>query len=216
MICGIDEAGRGCVGGSLFVCGICYEEKLIPDLASLPIKDSKKLSKLQRTSIAKALMSHADITYTLVKKTVSEIDSLGLSLCLQRALEEIIASFPEIKHFIYDGHCTFQTQVPASVSLTTQIKGDALIHQISSASILAKHAKDEECKEIDLLYPEYGFLSHSGYCTPQHKRKIMELGYTPYHRRSFQLNFREIRIQNKLEFDTHLHKNLRNKTPHSR
>lgn len=188
MICGIDEAGRGCIGGSLFVCGVCYEEKLIPSLQSLSIKDSKKLSKTQRERIAQALFSNPNISYVLVKKTALEIDCLGLSQCLKEALEEIMQSLKGVSEFIYDGNCTFKAKIPPKVSLITQIKGDALIHQISSASIIAKYAKDQECKEIDTLYPSYGFLSHSGYGTPLHKAKIKELGYTPYHRKSFKLN----------------------------
>lgn len=191
MICGIDEAGRGCIGGSLFVCGVCYEEELIASLACLPIKDSKKLSKAQRWHIAQALISNQNISYVLVKKTALEIDCRGLSQCLKEALEEIMQSLNGVRRFIYDGHCTFKARVPPHTSLVTQIKGDALIHQISSASIIAKYAKDQECAEIDALYPSYGFLSHSGYCTPLHKTKIKELGYTPYHRKSFKFNSKD-------------------------
>lgn len=187
MICGIDEAGRGCIGGSLFVCGVCYEEKLISSLDALPIKDSKKLSKAQRKQIAQALISNPKVSYVLVKKTALEIDSYGLSQCLREALEEIMRSLKGVSQFIYDGNCTFKAKIPSYASLRTQIKGDALIHQISSASIIAKYAKDQECEEIDALYPSYGFLSHSGYCTSLHQAKIAELGYTPYHRKSFHL-----------------------------
>lgn len=188
MICGIDEAGRGCIGGSLFVCGVCYKEELIPSLCYLSIKDSKKLSKIQRKRIAQALISNPNISYVLVKKTALEIDRYGLSQCLKEALEQIIQSLKnKVNEFIYDGNCTFRAKLPPHLSLLTQIKGDALIHQISSASIIAKYAKDQECIEIDALYPSYGFLSHSGYCTPLHKAKISQLGYTPYHRKSFKL-----------------------------
>lgn len=187
MICGIDEAGRGCIGGSLFVCGICYEEEFIPSLKFLEIQDSKKLSKAQRKFIAQNLIVDPNISYALVKKTASEIDHRGISQCIREALEEIMQSLKGVNQFIYDGNCTFKAKAPPYTSLRTQIKGDSLIHQISSASIIAKYAKDQECIEIHNLYPSYGFLSHSGYCTSLHREKIMQFGYTPYHRKSFKL-----------------------------
>ncbi|WP_027326651.1 ribonuclease HII [Helicobacter pametensis] len=190
MICGIDEAGRGCVGGSLFVCGIAYEDELIPSLSHLPIKDSKKLSKSQREQIALFLLSSNQLIYHIAKKEAQEIDAKGLSQCLKEALEEVMESVFQkynITKFIYDGNSTFKAQPPLFVPLETLIKGDALIHQISSASILAKYAKDQECQEIHTLYPQYGFLNHSGYCTQEHKIKIKELGYTPFHRKSFRI-----------------------------
>ncbi|ANV98247.1 hypothetical protein BBW65_05305 [Helicobacter enhydrae] len=190
MICGIDEAGRGCIGGSLFVCGVAYCDTLISSLNTLPIKDSKKLSEAQREKTAQALLHHSQIHHILVQKTPQEIDSLGLSLCLKLSLEEIMQkmhSQHQITRFIYDGNSTFKAQIPFECTLQTLIKGDMLMHQISSASILAKYAKDQECKELDTLHPNYGFASHSGYCTSLHKAKIAELGLTPAHRRSFKI-----------------------------
>lgn len=190
MICGIDEAGRGSVGGSLFVCGVAYPDELIPTLSHLKIKDSKKLSHTQRESIALELMQNPALNYHIVKKEAKEIDEKGLSLCLKEALEEIMEelySKCQITQFIYDGNSTFKAQAPLFIPFKTLIKGDALIHQISSASILAKYAKDKECQEIHALYPQYDFLSHSGYCTKEHKEKIKTLGYTPFHRRSYKI-----------------------------
>lgn len=190
MICGIDEAGRGNVGGSLFVCGVAYSEELIASLSHLSIKDSKKLSHTQRELIAKSLLSNENIAHHIVKKTPQEIDERGLSLCLREALEEIMEEIVkkcEVKEFIYDGNSTFKATPPLFIPLKTLIKGDTLIHQISSASILAKYSKDLECQEIHALFPEYGFLSHSGYCTKEHIQKIKTLGYTPFHRKSYKL-----------------------------
>lgn len=190
MICGIDEAGRGCVGGSLFVCGMAYADELISTLSHLRIKDSKKLSHSQRREIALELFANKNLAYYIVKKEAKEIDAKGLSLCLKEALEEIMEKMYikyQISQFIYDGNSTFKAQPPLFVPFKTLIKGDSLIHQISSASILAKYSKDQECQEIHALHPEYDFLSHSGYCTAKHKELITKLGYTPFHRRSFKL-----------------------------
>lgn len=190
MICGIDEAGRGSVGGSLFVCGVAYSEELIPSLSHLAIKDSKKLSLKAREEIAKSLLQTKGVYHHIVKKTPQEIDEKGLSLCLRESLEEIMEEMIkryEITRFIYDGNSTFRAQPPLFVPLQTLIKGDALIHQISSASILAKYSKDLECQEIHTLFPDYDFPSHSGYCTKEHIQKIKTLGYTPFHRKSYKI-----------------------------
>lgn len=190
MICGIDEAGRGSVGGSLFICGVAYSEELIPSLSHLAIKDSKKLSLKAREKIAKNLLQTKEIAHHIVKKTPQEIDKKGLSLCLREGLEEIMEEMIkrcEITKFIYDGNSTFKAQAPLFIPLQTLIKGDSLIHQISSASILAKYSKDLECQEIHALFPDYDFPSHSGYCTKEHIQKIKTLGYTPFHRKSYKI-----------------------------
>lgn len=190
MICGIDEAGRGCVGGSLFVCGVAYPNEFIPSLSHLKIKDSKKLSSQVREQIAQELLSNPKFIYHLVKKEAQDIDKRGLSACLREGLEEIMRTLSQrypIKKFVYDGNSTFKAQPPLFIPLKTLIKGDILMHQISCASILAKYAKDKECQEIHTLYPEYEFLSHSGYCTPKHKELIKTLGYLPFHRRNYKL-----------------------------
>lgn len=122
MICGIDEAGRGCVGGSLFVCGVTYEDKLIPSLSHLHIKDSKKLSKSQREQIAQYLLTHDEFIYHIVQKEAKEVDTKGLSQCLKEALEEVMESAFQkcnITKFIYDGNSTFKAQPPLFVPLET-------------------------------------------------------------------------------------------------
>lgn len=65
---------------------------------------------------------------------------------------------------------------------TCQIKGDSVSISIAAASIIAKHAKDLECKELHEKYPEYGFLDHSGYLSKDHIEKIKAFGPAPCHR----------------------------------
>lgn len=177
-ICGIDEAGRGCIGGSLFVCGVILGKSFPQSLLS-QLQDSKKLSPKVRDTLAPQIKQYAQ--FHLVKKTAQEIDLKGLSLCLKEALQEIL-TYLKSAHYLFDGNCNFKIQ-----SLQTLIKGDSKVYAISAASILAKNAKDKESMELDLIYPQYGFKSHKGYGTKAHIEAILKFGYCKEHRKSYHL-----------------------------
>lgn len=95
LICGIDEAGRGCLAGSLFVAGVVCDEKVLNQnlskiLQKMGIKDSKKLSKLKRYELKSRLDEISHLSHFVVEKTAEEIDTKGLSACLKEALEAIM------------------------------------------------------------------------------------------------------------------------------
>lgn len=95
LICGIDEAGRGCLAGSLFVAGVVCDEKVLNQnlskiLQKMGIKDSKKLSKLKRYELKSRLDEISHLSHFVVEKTAEEIDTKGLSVCLKEALEAIM------------------------------------------------------------------------------------------------------------------------------
>ncbi len=177
-ICGIDEAGRGCVGGSLFVCGVILGESFPKNLLN-QLQDSKKLSPQIRNTLAPQIKQHTQ--FHLVSKTAQEIDTKGLSLCLKESLQEILTHL-KAPYYLFDGNCNFG--IP---TLQTLIKGDSKVSAISAASILAKHAKDKESLKLDSLYPQYGFKSHKGYGTQAHIKAILEFGYCKEHRKSYHL-----------------------------
>ena len=94
-MCGIDEAGRGCLAGSLFVAGVVCDEKVLDqnlakDLQKIGIKDSKKLSKKKRYELKSRLEKISHLSHFVVEKTAEEIDTKGLSACLKEALEAIM------------------------------------------------------------------------------------------------------------------------------
>ncbi len=198
MICGIDEAGRGCLCASLFVCGVLGEENTLKNLG---IKDSKKLTQSARFAKAQALKELAQvgaIAYKLIEISAQEIDTLALGVCMQKALKEIISHFAsfdfktESKLFLFDGNTTFglprefvDPHTSACISLQTLIKGDDKNLLIAAASILAKSAKDSQMIELDKIYPQYGFAKHKGYGTKAHIGAIEIFGLTPLHRKNF-------------------------------
>ncbi|MDE5602748.1 MAG: ribonuclease HII [Helicobacter sp.] len=178
VICGIDEAGRGCIAGSLFVCGVVLSQN-IPLTLKAQLKDSKSLSEAKRNILAPLIEQFSD--FYLVKKTYQEIDDKGLSLCLQEALKEILQNL-KASQYIFDGNCKFGVDL-----LQTLIKGDCKLSCISAASILAKNAKDKEMIDLDAIYPQYGFKKNKGYGSKEHLNAIKTYGYCTIHRRSFKL-----------------------------
>ena len=177
-LCGIDEAGRGSVAGSLFVCGVILSPKIPQDLKA-NLKDSKTLSQKRRDELAPQIKEYCQ--FHLVKTTAYQIDKMGLSLAIRESLLEIMANL-KADCYCFDGNCNFQ--IP---HLQTLIKGDLKIPTISAASILAKNAKDSEMQELHKIYPQYHFDENKGYGTKAHLQSIKEYGYCPHHRKSYKL-----------------------------
>ncbi|GAA7443830.1 ribonuclease HII [Helicobacter pylori] len=187
MILGIDEAGRGCLAGSLFVAGVVCSEKTAAEFLSMGLKDSKKLSPKKRFFLEDKIKSHDEVEFCVVKKSANEIDSLGLGVCLKLAVQEILEKGCSLANGIkIDGNTAFglNKQYP---NIQTIIKGDEKVAQIAMTSVLAKAFKDREMLELHALFKEYGWDKNCGYGTKQHIEAINKLGATPFHRRSFTL-----------------------------
>ncbi|MFA6188541.1 MAG: ribonuclease HII [Sulfuricurvum sp.] len=173
VLCGIDEAGRGPLAGPLVMAGVILHKPITG------LNDSKKLSEKKREVLFDLIIENS--MYKIVRFSAEEIDNLGLSACLKKGLEEIIHSL-DADDFLFDGNSKFGVS-----GLRTLIKADALISEVSAASILAKVSRDREMVEIDSLYPGYGFAEHKGYGTAIHVQAIQENGYCEIHRKSFKL-----------------------------
>lgn len=179
---GVDEAGRGCCAGSMFFVGTKLKSnKNIEDYAFLC--DSKKTSKLQRKKIIETIFENFEIK--VIEKTSEEIDKIGLSYAISSSLEEIKEYYDSLykeQQYIYDGNTNYKV-----TGIETLIKGDDKVTLISASSLVAKYLKDINSEEIHNEYPEYGFIHHSGYVNKVHTEKILEYGYTKYHRKSYKI-----------------------------
>ncbi|GMB95866.1 ribonuclease HII [Helicobacter sp. NHP22-001] len=187
MLLGIDEAGRGCLAGALFVVGVACPDNLASDFCKQGLKESKQLSREKRFEWADKIQAHAEIQNLVVSKSAQEIDAKGLSLCMQEAIKKIILSLSEILNVCIDGNTLFKLHFHHLKHFQAVVKGDDKIPQIAMASILAKAHKDREMLELDKLYPAYGFAKNCGYGTRAHAVALAKHGYTPIHRRSFKL-----------------------------
>ncbi|GAA7295349.1 ribonuclease HII [Helicobacter pylori] len=191
MTLGIDEAGRGCLAGSLFVAGVVCDNQTALEFLKMGLKDSKKLSPKKRFFLEDKIKTHDEVGFFVIKKSANEIDSLGLGVCLKLAIQEILENgcFSLVNGIKIDGNTAFGLN-KCYPNIQTIIKGDEKIAQIAMASVLAKAFKDREMLELHALFKEYGWDKNCGYGTKQHIEAIIKLGATPFHRHSFTLKNR--------------------------
>lgn len=184
---GIDEAGRGALAGPLYI-GACELINDIPDLT-----DSKKISSNQREKLFKKIIKNSN--YLILAFSNKQVDSFGLSKCLDKALKIIQIHFKN-HNFLYDGNTNFKNE-----NIKTMIKADLYVKQVSAASILAKVSRDNFMQNIAFKFPNYKFDKHKGYGTRLHIALIKEFGYSTLHRTSFKLknsNYKEQSLFNKI------------------
>lgn len=178
FICGVDEAGRGPLAGSVIAAAVILD----PARPITGLADSKKLSASVRERLAKEIRVQA-LAWSIGEATASEIDEINILqatfLAMCRAVKAL-SIIPE--HALIDGN-----RIPAGLPCSAEaiVKGDAKEPAISAASILAKTYRDAQLIELDKAYPHYGFASHMGYPTAVHLEALRLHGPCPEHRRSF-------------------------------
>ncbi len=179
-ICGVDEVGRGPLAGPVTVTAI------IMDLSN-PVEgvdDSKKLSEKKRERLYDEILSHA-VAVSTVSLDNDVIDKINILNATKTAMKQAIASLavrPDV--VLIDA---VDLDIPEKVHAI--IKGDALSYTIGCASIIAKVTRDRYMREMDAVYPEYGFAGHKGYGSAAHIEAIKKYGATPIHRKTFIKNF---------------------------
>lgn len=177
---GCDEAGRGCLAGSVYAAAVI----LPADYNNSALNDSKKLTEHQRYALREQIMADAE-AWAVGEVTPEEIDKINILkasfLAMHRALDQLKVR-PEA--IIVDGN----RFVPyRDLPYTTVVKGDGKYQAIAAASILAKTFRDDYMKRLDSEYPCYGWAGNKGYPTAKHRQAIREHGVSPYHRMSYNL-----------------------------
>lgn len=177
---GLDEAGRGCLAGSVYAAAVI----LPPDYVNASLNDSKQLTAHQREKLRIEIERDA-ISFAIGTATAAEIDEINILrasiLAMHRAVDGL-AVRPQA--LIVDGNRFIPYQY---IPYTTIVKGDAKYLSIAAASILAKTYRDEYMLDLHRQYPYYGWDHNAGYPTAEHRRGIIEHGVTPVHRMTFQL-----------------------------
>ena len=177
---GCDEAGRGCLAGSVYAAAVV----LPPDYTHPLLNDSKQLTDARRRALRTDIERDA-LAWAIGTATAAEIDEINILrasiLAMHRALDGLSLR-PDF--IIVDGNrFTPYGRTPHA----TIVKGDARYLSIAAASILAKTYRDDEMHRLAALYPGYGWERNAGYPTAAHREAIARLGVTPYHRRTFKL-----------------------------
>lgn len=178
-VMGLDEAGRGCLAGPVVAAGVIFEPgTFIPE-----IKDSKQLPENERDELALLIKSKAAF-WTVQECNLEEIDRLNiLWASIAAMLKCVDAATPPPGYLLVDGNRFTSSLIPH----TCIVKGDDLSMSIAAASILAKVHRDAYMRDLNHIYPEYGWESNVGYPTTAHRKALKELGYTEFHRKSFNL-----------------------------
>lgn len=177
---GCDEAGRGCLAGPVFAAAVI----LPPDFEHDLLNDSKQLNEETRYSLRVEIEQRA-IAYAVASVDNQEIDEINILnasfLAMHRAIEQLHIA-PEL--LIIDGN---RFNKYRAIPHHCIIQGDGKYFSIAAASILAKTYRDDYMKQIAEEHPEYDWHTNKGYPTIKHRNTVMELGYTPYHRRTFRV-----------------------------
>ena len=178
LICGVDEAGRGPLAGSVVAAAVILDPaKPIAGLA-----DSKKLSAVRREQLALQIRSNA-LAWAIGEASAAEIDEINILQATFLAMRRAIGALSLMPTLaLIDGN-----RIPPGLICRAEaiIKGDAKEPAISAASILAKTHRDAQLVELDKQYPQYGFARHMGYPTPAHLEALRQYGPSPAHRQSF-------------------------------
>ena len=177
---GCDEAGRGCLAGSVYAAAVI----LPPDYDNALLNDSKKLTEKRRYALRDDIIRDA-VAWAVGVVTPEEIDRINILqasfLAMHRALDQLKVR-PEA--VIVDGNrFTPYRDLP----YTTIVKGDGKYQSIAAASILAKTFRDDYMDALAKEYPYYDWQSNKGYPTRAHREGIRLHGISPYHRKSYNL-----------------------------
>jgi ribonuclease HII len=175
-VAGVDEVGRGPIAGPVVAAAVVFREGYL----NPAIIDSKKLSATKREALAREILSSCDSWAVGIvgprridKYNILEATKLAMVSCVQRIAPDRV---------LIDG--PIHLDIP--IDQEGIVGGDALISEISAASIVAKVWRDSLMSFLDTKYPGYEFARHSGYPTSLHLAKLEELGPSPLHRRSFE------------------------------
>ncbi len=177
---GCDEAGRGCLAGSVYAAAVI----LPADYDNPDLNDSKQLTLKKRLALREQIQRDA-VAWAVGIVTPEEIDRLNILrssfLAMHRALNQLKVR-PEA--IIVDGN----RFVPYNdIPYTTIVKGDGKYQAIAAASILAKTYRDDYMKQLAQEYPYYDWEHNAGYPTKKHRDGIRLHGISPYHRKSYNL-----------------------------
>ena len=174
-VAGMDEAGRGPLAGNVVSACVIMP----PDAFVDWVDDSKKLSAVRREKVYEEIMKTA-LYVGVGRADPAEIDRINILKATMNAMRRA-AQDAKANIYLIDAVKNLGLDAPE----VPIIHGDAVSYSIAAASIVAKVTRDRELEELDKLYPEYGFVKHKGYGTPQHIAALREFGPCPAHRMTF-------------------------------
>lgn len=175
---GCDEAGRGCLAGSVFAAAVI----LPPDFHHPLLNDSKQMTERRRNEL-RSIIEREALAWSVQEVTAERIDQINI---LNASIEGMNLALKDLsikpEFIVIDGN-RFKTDL--DTPYRTIVKGDGKYANIAAASVLAKTHRDEYMMRLAEEYPMYGWAKNKGYPTREHRLAIREHGLSPYHRLTF-------------------------------
>ena len=177
LICGVDEAGRGPLAGSVVAAAVILD----PLRPIEGLDDSKKLTERARERLAVLIRERA-LAWAVAEANVEEIDRLNILHATMLAMQRAVSALAHVPDLVrVDGNrCP-----PMAIRCEAVVRGDATVPAIAAASILAKTMRDAQMIALDARHPAYGFARHKGYPTAAHFAALRRHGVIDCYRRSF-------------------------------
>ena len=186
-VAGVDEAGRGPLAGPVVAAAVVLREGIGVEGAD----DSKRVSREEREEVARRIREQA-VAVTLGAASAREIDHVNILRATARAMERAIGRLPRLPdHVVVDG----LRMRDLACEHEAVVGGDALVHSVACASIVAKVCRDRLMTRLARRYPEYGWERNMGYGTEEHRAAIRRVGPTPHHRLTFGLEQLELAVR---------------------
>ena len=175
---GCDEAGRGCLAGSVFAAAVI----LPPDFHHPLLNDSKQMTERRRNEL-RAIIEREALAWSVQEVTAERIDQINILNASIEGMNLALKALSIRPEFIVIDGNRFKTDL--DTPYRTIVKGDGKYANIAAASVLAKTHRDEYMMRLAEEYPMYGWSKNKGYPTREHRMAIREHGLSPYHRLSF-------------------------------
>ena len=176
-IAGVDEVGRGCIAGPVTAAAVILNPQKIPS----GLNDSKKLNLKNREKIFQSIQDTC--AFCVAHSSVEEIDQINILQAALLSMKRAILGLRIKPDFVLiDGN---KNPEGLEINFETIIKGDSKSLSIAAASIVAKITRARIMSRLDKEFPGYNWSQNAGYPTKMHKSAILDIGITPYHRRSF-------------------------------
>ncbi len=178
LVAGVDEVGRGALAGPVVAAAVVLDPDRVPD----GLDDSKRLAECRREELAEAILESA-LSCRIARVEADEIDRINILRATLAAMRHAVDALdPEADLLLVDGNVPLP-EWPREQR--TIVGGDAISASVAAASIVAKVARDRLMRDLDAVWPGYGFSAHVGYGTKAHREAIERLGPCPIHRRTF-------------------------------
>lgn len=185
--CGTDEAGRGCLAGPVTAAAVILPKKFNNKV----LNDSKQLT-ISNRELLKPIIENSALCFSVAHVFPEEIDSINILNASIKAMHISIKKMTQIPEFIIvDGN---KFKPVENIPHKTIIKGDSKYLSIAAASVLAKTYRDEYMNIIHGEFPMYNWKQNKGYPTKEHREAIKKYGITKYHRKSFRLLTKQLKL----------------------